>query len=210
MSDKPPPVPSQKIRPLAWWAGLVLWCAVVLLIGLALVAKGSSPESGDVASLVGNGWSQVRSWGSAPFGVGQPSQAIAAPELNLPLHGGGVFRLADQRGKVVVVNFWASWCVPCRAEAPRMAAAARTFQDRGVVFVGVDVQDSAPDAQAFLKEFGLTYPNGPDNNLDVTEAYRVTGLPATIIIDRDGRIRQRWQGEIQSEQLTRFIEGTLG
>jgi cytochrome c biogenesis protein CcmG, thiol:disulfide interchange protein DsbE len=163
-----------------------------------------------MAVLVGRGWSQVRSWGSTAVGVGQPFQVIAAPELNLPLYGGGVFRLADQRGKVVVVNFWASWCVPCRAEAPRLATASRTFQDRGVVFVGVDVEDNIPDAQAFVKEFGLAYPNGPDNNLNVTQAYRVTGLPATIVIDRDGRIQQRWQGEIQSEQLTRFIEGTLG
>jgi thiol-disulfide isomerase/thioredoxin len=209
MDAKPSRVPSGKIRPLVWWTGLALWGAVVLLIGLAFVAREASPIPGDPSSLFANAWSRVQSWTAAIFGAAQPSGATAAPELNLPLYDGGVLRLSDHRGKLVVVNFWASWCVPCRAEMPRLASASETFKDRGVVFVGVDVGDSPENGRAFLGQFGIRYANGPDQSLTIAKTYGVTVLPATFFVDRDGRIRQRVMGEIQPDQLTRSIETIL-
>jgi len=127
----------------------------------------------------------------------------------LPLFDGGTFRPAEHRGAVVVVSFWASWCPPCRREAPRFAAAADAYRDRGVVFVSVGFQDGEGDARDFLREFDLRYPNGPDSEGDIARTYGVSGLPATLVIDRQGRIRRRWLGEITGAQLTGFIEEAL-
>jgi cytochrome c biogenesis protein CcmG/thiol:disulfide interchange protein DsbE len=93
-----------------------------------------------------------------------------APKFALPLFSGSTFSLAEQRGKVVVVNFWASWCVPCRQEAPLLESTWRKYKDRGVVFVGVDYVDTDREALAFIKEFDVTYPNGPDMGTEAAQA----------------------------------------
>jgi len=131
------------------------------------------------------------------------------PDFRLGLFDGGSFHRADERGRVVVVNFWASWCVPCRAEAPRLEAASRAYRDRGVAFLGVDVQDTEPSARAFLKELGLTYQSGMDEDGSIGNAYGVDSIPTTYFLDRAGRIRRRWVGELRDQQIAGFLGEAL-
>jgi len=181
----------------------------VLLVVLILASRVSPLGLATLRPDIANGWTALVATPPWTTLVLPTREAGQAPDLTLQVFDGGMFPLADQRGKVVVVNFWASWCPPCRAEAPRFVAASQKYRDRGVVFVGVDINDNPVDARAFLQEFGIDYVNGPDEKLAITEAYGVTGLPTTLIIDRQGRIRQRWQGEIQAEQLSGLVEEAL-
>jgi len=185
-----------------WRVGLALWGLTLTLLATLLATGPGRPAlagaAGDLAARLG--------------ALRDPDRAAAsglAPDFTLAGFDGGDFRLSAHRGEVVVVNVWASWCLPCRAEAPRFAAAAATYRARGVTFVGVDFQDRERDARAFSAEFGLRYANGPDPDGGITQAYGVSGLPATFVIDRQGRIARRWPGEITEGQLTAFIEEAL-
>lgn len=110
-----------------------------------------------------------------------------APEFRLPVLGSNkTFSSADLAGKPVVVNFWASWCVPCREEAPTLERAWLKYKDQGVQFLGVNVQDSEQDAQAFVKEMGITFPSVRDTDLKLWTKFGVRGLPETFFIDHAG------------------------
>jgi cytochrome c biogenesis protein CcmG, thiol:disulfide interchange protein DsbE len=114
---------------------------------------------------------------------------VAAPHLDLPrLDTSGRLSLASLRGKVVVVNFWESYCVPCKEEARRIADAARSFQDEGVVFVGVNAFDTKRAARAYLARYGVEYPNIRDGVGTTFGRWGVTGVPETFFIDRRGRV----------------------
>jgi cytochrome c biogenesis protein CcmG/thiol:disulfide interchange protein DsbE len=131
-----------------------------------------------------------------PRYIPSPFVAKPAPPLTLTLFDGSVLRLEDLRGKVVLLNFWASWCPPCRAEARTLEAAWQKYRNEGVVFVGVNIQESEPDARAFLEEFGITYPNGIDRGSRLAIDYGVWGLPETFFIDREGRITYKHVGAL--------------
>jgi cytochrome c biogenesis protein CcmG/thiol:disulfide interchange protein DsbE len=119
-----------------------------------------------------------------PLKVGDP-----APDFTLTTFEGVQIPLNDLRGKVVLVNFWASWCIPCEEEAPELEAAWRYYQPRGdVVFLGIDYLDTETKAKAYLQRFNVTYPNGPDLGTRIAHAYRTTGVPETFIITRDGTL----------------------
>jgi len=115
--------------------------------------------------------------------IGKP-----APEFTLPLFDGGEISLSDLRGKVVVINFWASWCDPCREEAPVLERMWREYRDRGVVFLGVNYVDVESEARKYMQEFDVTYPNGPDVGQKIARAYRIRGVPETFFVDQQGNI----------------------
>ncbi|MCL4464576.1 MAG: TlpA family protein disulfide reductase [Chloroflexi bacterium] len=132
-----------------------------------------------------------------------------ATDFTLELYSGGTFHLAEQRGKVVLVNFWASWCPPCKEEAPVLERAWQAYQDQAVVFVGVDVWDTQTDARAFMEEYGITYPNVIDSSGEVAIEYGLTGVPETWVLGREGRLVRRWVGALNDQQIAAFLEEAL-
>lgn len=141
--------------------------------------------------------------------AGQVSRG-PAPDFTLALFNGGTFRLSDQRGRVVMVDFWASWCIPCREEARRLEALWQEYRERGVVFVGVAYADAEMGARAFLQEFGITYPNGPDLGTRISQAYRIRGVPEKFFIDKQGQLRAPVViGPVPEQELRRRIEALL-
>lgn len=136
--------------------------------------------------------------------VGKP-----APEFSIPLLGGGTIELSAHLGDPIVLNFWASWCPPCRQESPVLERAWRKYSGRGVQFVGVNIQDSPHDGQAYLDEFDLTFPNGIDSDGVVTVDYGVIGLPVTFFIGADGTVEGRWVGELPEEKLVDWVEALI-
>jgi len=120
---------------------------------------------------------------------GQVGAGEIAPDFELITFSGETHQLSDFRGSVVVVNFWASWCESCKPEAKDLEDAYQYYRARGdVIFLGVDYVDIEPEALAYLEEFGITYPNGPDLRTEISQAYRVRGVPETFIIDQNGVI----------------------
>jgi cytochrome c biogenesis protein CcmG/thiol:disulfide interchange protein DsbE len=111
-----------------------------------------------------------------------------APNFVLETFAGDTVALSDLRGQVVVLNFWASWCKECEVEAEELQALADSYAGRGVTVLGVDYTDTKLAALAYLERFGVTYPNGPDAGGQISRAYRITGVPETIVIDPGGRI----------------------
>jgi cytochrome c biogenesis protein CcmG, thiol:disulfide interchange protein DsbE len=128
-----------------------------------------------------------------------------APDFKLGLFDGSTFTLSDalQTGKPVVVNFWASWCGPCADEAPVIQDASRRYGDK-FTFVGVDVQDTDADAQAFMRKYGLTYLNGSGNAGPISVQYGMRGVPETYFIAPDGRLIRKWN-TLTAADLEQFL-----
>ena len=118
----------------------------------------------------------------------QPASERRVPPFRLPLLDGGTLSSEELRGSPVVVNFFASWCVPCREEAPVLERAWRAYRDRGVRFVGVNVQDTTPDARRFVREYGITYPVVRDAEGTFGDGLGVAGLPQTFFIDEEWQL----------------------
>jgi cytochrome c biogenesis protein CcmG/thiol:disulfide interchange protein DsbE len=137
---------------------------------------------------------------------GRPQRGELAPDFTLALLDGSQVTLSDLRGQVVVLNFWASWCSPCRREAPALQSVWETYHNQGVAFVGVTYRDAKEASRAFVEEYGLTYPNGLDEMGRVSSVYGVTAVPETYVIDRTGRIAWFQIGEVQAAELARQVE----
>lgn len=161
-----------------------------------------------IGALLAFGFSKVQ-------GTGGPARVTEglerAPDFTVPLYSGGAgeFTLSEQRGHPVVVNFWGSWCPPCRAEFPALQAAADRYSDEGLVVFGVDVQDTEEDARAFLKQQGTTFKTGPDRDGSITLDYGVTGMPTTFFVTSDGKIFKKWVGQISEEKLVTLVDELL-
>jgi thiol-disulfide isomerase/thioredoxin len=119
-----------------------------------------------------------------------------APDITLPTLSGAFIHLADVRGKVVLLNFWATWCVPCRTEMPTLEELYQRYRDRGLEVVAVNLDMlSTPGVEAFVKEVGVTFPIVLDPSWATARAYRVVGVPTTYLIDRAGNVVVREVGE---------------
>jgi cytochrome c biogenesis protein CcmG/thiol:disulfide interchange protein DsbE len=141
-----------------------------------------------------------------------PSPLIGKPAgaFKLTAFDGTPLSLEALRGRVVVVNFWASWCYPaCYEEAPALERAWQTYKDRGVVLVGINIQDSEEPAKKFLAQFGYTFPNAPDPAGRVSVDYGVYGVPETFFIDRTGRIRFKQVGAVTDELFQQTVNALL-
>jgi cytochrome c biogenesis protein CcmG/thiol:disulfide interchange protein DsbE len=165
-----------------------------------------------VASLVGLLVWQVttKEAGAGLVGAVEGGEKPAAPPLELPaLDGDGTVSLSEYRGRAVVLNFWASWCEPCKREAPMLEDAWRRYRDRGLVVIGVDAQDFKRDARRFVKRYGLTYPIAYDGPGESLSRYGLSGFPETWWIDRRGRLVAYSRGEFTREELERHVERAL-
>jgi cytochrome c biogenesis protein CcmG/thiol:disulfide interchange protein DsbE len=170
--------------------GLAL-AGVVALLGL-LVWKIAFEDTGGAAAQLDRGETPV-----APLFVLER------------LDREGTLSLADLRGKAVVLNFWASWCIPCKDEAPLLEEAWQQHRDRGLVVVGVDAQDFKGDARSFMKRFGLSYPVVYDGKGSTLGRYGITGFPETFFVDREGNlVGERLVGGLDLERnREKFEEG---
>ena len=138
--------------------------------------------------------------------IGKPAPAFALERLA----GGGRVDLDRLRGQVVVVNFWASWCTECIVEHPDLVAAWQRYRDAGVVFVGVNFEDEASSARAFMAERGGDWPVVEDPGSSTALAYGVYGIPETFFIGRDGTVVRRHAGPVTYDLLTEQIDAMLG
>jgi thiol-disulfide isomerase/thioredoxin len=138
------------------------------------------------------------------------NRVVPAPPFRLPrLSGGGTVSLAALRGKAVVLNFWASDCIPCKKEMPRLERAARRWAGKGVAVVGIDVIDSRAAARSFARSHGVTYEIAYDELGDTTGPYAVLGTPTTFFVDRRGRIVKRIAGPVSRAELDAQISHAL-
>ena len=180
------PVEIKEKKPLPVWA---IALAFALLFGfLVLLALG------------------LRNAQEGPIGIGQ-----TVPDFELTSFDGTVYKTSDYSGKVIVVNFWASWCQPCESEAADLEKAWQYYKPSGdVIFLGVDYVDTEPEALAYLDKFGITYPNGPDLRTKISQMFRILGVPETYIIDRNGRLVYMKKGPFYNlNEITAAIDGVL-
>jgi cytochrome c biogenesis protein CcmG/thiol:disulfide interchange protein DsbE len=173
-------------RRAAWWQ-IAVFALVVALLGLVAF--------------------QMRRNG--PLAAGQVGEGEFAPDFELQTFDGETIQLGDLRGQVVVINFWASWCLPCEEEAADLENTWRHYQDQGVVFLGVDYVDTETEARAYLQRWDITYPNGPDLGTAISHRYRIRGVPETFIVDQDGVLRALFVGPTTQAALQAEIEPLL-
>lgn len=192
MADAPPPEPASEEAPTPWWRTALVWLERAAWVGLALFALNRlGPQLG---ALTGVGPDLGR-----------------APELTVATLDGDTLTSADLRGKVVVVNFWATWCMPCRLEMPALQKLHETYAADDVVVVGLSTDvGSADPVHAFLDERGITYPVGRATPGQRQAFGGIRGIPTTFIIDRKGVVRHRVVGYFappaMGAAVTRFLE----
>jgi cytochrome c biogenesis protein CcmG/thiol:disulfide interchange protein DsbE len=168
------------------WGRILAWGGLILLLAIIGVALLKAQQG--------------------QFGVGQK-----APNFEVTTFDGQQVSLENLRGKVVLLNFWASWCIPCEQEAAELEQAWQLYKGHSdVVFLGIAWSDMDPKAKAYIKKYGITYPNAPDMGTRASQAYRITGVPETYIIDRDGVLAYVKFSPFQSvEEISAALDAVL-
>ncbi|WP_255205055.1 TlpA disulfide reductase family protein [Actinomadura sp. BRA 177] len=193
---------NPRISPLRAAAAAVALCG--LLAGCAGTnAAGSGPDGGDNRFISGDG--NVTQYAPAKR---KSVQNVTGERLD-----GKAFKLSDLKGKVVVVNFWASWCAPCRGEAPSLEQVYTENKEKGVEFIGVNFKDSKANAEAFERKFKVTYPSLFDADGQVTLAFREvppSAIPSTLVLDRQGRVAARIIGATTYSKLNPLVAKVVG
>ena len=145
----------------------------------------------------------------------RPAPGAKAPDFSLGLYENytaglpNKIQLSQLQGKVVVVNFWASWCIPCKDEAPALQAIHDKYADRNVVMLGVNYLDTDKEALAFLSTYGVSYANGIDLKQQIAHQYRITGVPETFVVDKKGLVREVYIQPITERQLSDVVDRLL-
>lgn len=147
--------------------------------------------------------SRASTSGNVPVAV-RPAQPFT-----LSMFDGSQLSLSDLRGKVVMVNFWASWCVPCQDEAGTLARAYAKYKDQNVVFVGVNIWDEKQDALDFMTNYGVKYPAGVDPKGTIAIDYGVSGVPESYFIDKEGKLVHKYVGPLNDSQIAALLDSTL-
>src|ERR1700690_174136 len=178
MTDNTNPTPSRRSVPL--WVQIIIWGVFVGLLVIVAITLNRSQQ-----------------------GTVQPGDRLNNFTMTMftgyELNSQAQTSLSSLNGKVVMVNFWASWCKPCEQEAADLRAAWQFYKDDGrVVFIGVDYVDTEPEARAYLEKFDITYPNGPDLGTKVSQLFRIKGVPETYFIDQTGVLRYVQVGPFSS------------
>lgn len=166
-------------RGMSIWIQLIVWTGLIGL--LVVLAFGLSHAQ------------------EGPVQTGDTIPAFSLQSFD-PYQNNSKISLSDLRGKVVLVNFWASWCKPCEQEAAALEAAWKSYEPGGdVVFLGVDYVDTETEARGYLTRFGISYPNGPDLETRISQMFRIKGVPETYFIDRSGKLVYAQIGPFESE-----------
>jgi cytochrome c biogenesis protein CcmG/thiol:disulfide interchange protein DsbE len=147
-------------------------------------------------------------WGLIKVQNGPVDEGMA-PDFSLTSFDGETVTLGELRGQVVVINFWASWCPPCRDEAAYLEQTWRKYKDQGVVFIGVDYVDTDAEALAYIEEFDITYFNGPDIGTRISQAYNIQGVPETFFVAKNGELRGVHIGPLFAPDLDTKIDELL-
>jgi cytochrome c biogenesis protein CcmG/thiol:disulfide interchange protein DsbE len=174
------------------WAQILVWLGLLVLLGIVALGLNRAQQ-----------------------GTVQPGEVI--PDFKLTLFDGYTYQekteisFSELRGKVVVINFWASWCKPCEQEAAGLEAVWREYQPGGeVVFIGIDYVDTEPEARGYLTKFDITFPNGPDLATKISQFFRIKGVPETYFIDRNGVLQYIQVGPFTSEtQIRQQVDALL-
>jgi cytochrome c biogenesis protein CcmG/thiol:disulfide interchange protein DsbE len=187
---------GRRTTPVAVWLGALAVAAVVATLA--------------VMELRSRGTSSVGGFTVANYRARAEVENTPAPDFALEsLDGGTPIALSSFRGHVVVLNFWASWCAPCRLEAPGLRRVSERYRDRGVRFLGVDYRDNDAAGRAFIDEFRLRYPSVTDPSGSLAYDYELIGFPTTFIIDAAGTIRYRFVGYLDEDVLQKALDDIL-
>jgi cytochrome c biogenesis protein CcmG, thiol:disulfide interchange protein DsbE len=185
----PAVITLQGVRPRLYWPITLAAAAIVALLAYGVAAEG--PDTSLDQSLA-------------------EGKRVEAPVADLPkLGGGGSGSLADEKGKVVVLNVWASWCGPCESEMPLLQRTHEKIASQGGMVLGIDMQEPPEKALEFLSEKKVTFPSLRDRDREYSRKFGVSGYPETFLIDRDGRIAALKRGPIDQEWLDRHLPKLL-
>jgi len=193
---------------------IIVGSAVPVLAFFALMAWASVKSGGNPGGLgVNNEFGQVKveTKAARDFTLELLNGELLNGELlSGSLPNGTTINLAQLQGKVVLLDFWASWCGPCRIEAPTLAQVYREYREKNVEFIGIDIWDGRQDALNHIERFSVPYPNGIDSNGIIAIDYGVKGIPEKIFISREGTVAKKFVGPISAQALRSVLDELLG